>query len=115
MANARVQEQAGQLPEEQDVAAAHLVAEVEEAPGFVLPDDAREVTARMAATVQQMTYGRRILERQVLNDEGFVIKPAVLGDFNYLDFEEGRLYKMSRDLYAHLASCGLISEVVGAS
>lgn len=59
-------------------------------------------------TVEDMAFGRIINSPAEFNENGECTKPADLGGIRYLNFEEGRRYRVPKSLYMHLDERGLI-------
>lgn len=69
-------------------------------------DPYREIIARF--DVEDMAYGREIIKDPVLNDDGEQIAPAELGGIRFLNFKEGRRYRVPRELAEHMDERGLV-------
>lgn len=57
---------------------------------------------RVNFPIEQMTFGRDIISEAEYDENGNVIKPAVVGGLRTYDFEPGRWYTVDHELYEHL-------------
>jgi hypothetical protein len=67
----------------------------------------RSWVVRMLMGVEQMTFGREIRREAQYDDEGNMTAPPELGGIRYFDFEEGRRYRLPREMAEHLITKGL--------
>lgn len=65
---------------------------------------------RVNYPIEEMTFGKEIISPAEIDENGFVVKPAVLGGLRTYTFEEGRWYVVDADLAGHLAFLGYIYE-----
>lgn len=65
---------------------------------------------RVNYPIEEMTFGKEIVSPAEVDENGFVMKPAVLGGLRTYTFEEGRWYVVDADLAGHLAFLGYIYE-----
>lgn len=65
---------------------------------------------RVNFPVEQMTFGRQVIQKPEFDDNGTMVKAPVLGSLNQYDFEEGVWYHVDTDLANHLARLGYIYE-----
>lgn len=79
--------------------------EVHEVPEEVHP---LEMTIRVNYPIEDMTFGKEVLDDAVFNDDGVCIKPAVLGNLLRYDFEEGVQYRVPWELGLHLKRLGYV-------
>jgi hypothetical protein len=71
------------------------------------PDEPyREIIAKYK--VEQMAYGRIVLSEPEYNEYGELSKAAQLGGIRYLNFEEGRRYRVPKALAEHMDERGLL-------
>ena len=80
------------------------VAEVVE-PVAVQP---KEMTIRVNYPIEDMTFGREVISPTEYDDEGRLVREAVLGGLKTYNFEEGVQYKVPFELGAHLKSLGYV-------
>jgi hypothetical protein len=70
---------------------------------------------RVNADINQMTFGRSVIDPGDYDNPDFSQRrPAVMGPMKYYDFEEGRLYRVTKDIAEHLQNIGYISYMGGA-
>lgn len=60
--------------------------------------------------IQEMTWGREVISAAVLDENGLVVVPPVLGSLRQLNFERGRWYTVDKELAEHLRFLGYVSE-----
>lgn len=70
-------------------------------------DDKPYRVATLKYSVENMSFGRKINRDAYTDDNGNHI-PADLGGIRYLNFDEGRRYKLPKDVYDHLDERGFI-------
>lgn len=58
--------------------------------------------------IEDMTFGREVIEPAEYDEHGIVTKPAVIGGLRTLNFEPGRWYTVDIDVADHLAYLGYI-------
>lgn len=63
---------------------------------------------RVNYPIEDMTFGREILQNEVRDENGVIIVPAVLGNLRKYSFEEGRRYDVPAELAEHLAFLGYV-------
>ncbi len=68
----------------------------------------KEMTIRVNYPIEQMTWGREVIQQPEYDDAGVCVKPAILGGLKTYDFEEGQQYKVPFELGAHLKSLGYV-------
>lgn len=66
------------------------------------------MTVRVNYPIEQMTFGKEVISPAEFNEDGAVIKPAVLGGLLTYDFEEGVRYVVPRELGLHLQRLGYV-------
>jgi len=66
-------------------------------------------TIRVVADIEQMTFGRDVIDPGDLSDPDNPRMPT-LGSLKFYDFEEGIQYRVDHDLYLHLKSLGYLYE-----
>lgn len=79
--------------------------------GIVIEDVAVENPTRRIRVnypIEEMTFGREIIAHEETDENGVVIKPAVLGGLRNYTFEEGRWYTVDADLAQHLEFLGYV-------
>lgn len=64
---------------------------------------------RVVAPIEDMTYGRTVIEPARVGEDG-AVRDALLGGLNYYSFEEGREYMVDHDMYVHLVELGYVYE-----
>jgi hypothetical protein len=74
------------------------------------PDEPHPATMRIRVNypIEQMTFGREVLQEPVFNDEGVCTRPAILGRLNVYEFEEGAQYDVPWELGMHLKRLGYV-------
>ena len=80
------------------------VAEVVE-PVAVQP---KEMTIRVNYPIEEMTFGREVISPTEYDDEGRLVREAVLGGLKTYNFEEGVQYKVPFELGMHLTQLGYV-------
>ena len=66
------------------------------------------MTVRVNYPIEEMTFGRRVLEDAEFDAEGLMTKPPVLGGLETYNFDEGVQYKVPYELGAHLKEKGYV-------
>lgn len=70
---------------------------------------------RVNADIDKMTFGRIVLDPGDYDNPDLSLRrPAVMGPMRYYDFEEGRPYKVTKDVADHLNNIGYIAYMGGA-
>lgn len=67
----------------------------------------RTVRIRVNYPIEQMTFGKEVLDPGGVDDNGDYHAP-VLGNLRTFDFEEGRAYDVDPELAAHLKGLGYV-------
>jgi hypothetical protein len=67
-------------------------------------------TIMVTYPIEDMTYGREVLDPGELNDKGEYVRAPRLGNLRRFDFEEGVKYTVPSDLADHLRSLGYVYE-----
>lgn len=75
----------------------------------VEPDVPREHIIRVVADIEDMVYGREVIDAGDFSDPDHVKLP-VLGGLKHYDFKEGTPYKVDHDMYLHLQRLEYIYE-----
>lgn len=65
---------------------------------------------RVNYPIEEMTFGREVLQMPEYDEYGNVVKAPILGNLRRFDFEEGRWYTVDEELAEHLAFLGYIYE-----
>lgn len=65
---------------------------------------------RVNYPIDDMTFGREIVDPGEIDEKGFYTRSPVLGSLRQFTFEEGRWYVVDADLADHLAFLGYIYE-----
>lgn len=65
-------------------------------------EDTEPRVVRVLADIEEMTFGRRIAQEAVFDDEGNVVKAPMVGPLRVLNFKEGEMYRVDKALYDHL-------------
>jgi hypothetical protein len=73
------------------------------------PAEPREYVVRLVASIEDMTYGRDIIDAGDFSDPGNPRMPMIGGLKTY-SFIEGQLYKVDEGLYQHLKGLGYLYE-----
>jgi hypothetical protein len=68
----------------------------------------KEMTIRVNYPIEQMTWGREVIQQPEYDDAGVCTRPPILGGLKTYDFEEGVQYRVPFDLGAHLKSLGYV-------
>jgi hypothetical protein len=68
----------------------------------------QQYTVRVKYDLPEMTFGRKITSPEVIDADGNVVHPAVLGEVNTLSFAEGQRYKVPGPLAAWMEHQGLL-------
>lgn len=58
--------------------------------------------------VEKMAFGREIVKDPEYNEHGELTRDAVLGNIRFLNFKEGRRYRVPRALADHMDERGLV-------
>lgn len=58
--------------------------------------------------IDQMAFGREIVKDAVMEDDGTMKIPPILGNIRFLSFKEGRRYRVPRALADHLDERGFV-------
>lgn len=64
---------------------------------------------RFKIGVEQMAYGREIVREPEFNEHGELTKDAELGGIRYFDFDEGRMYRLPREMADYLDAKGFLA------
>lgn len=64
---------------------------------------------RVVSGIEDMTFGREIIEPARVGEDG-AVRDALLGGLKYYTFEEGREYMVEHDMYVHLVELGYVYE-----
>lgn len=77
----------------------------------VTPAEPREYVVRLVASIEDMTYGRDIIDQGEFDPalHGYT-RPPVIGGLKTYSFIEGQLYKVDEGLYQHLKGLGYLYE-----
>jgi hypothetical protein len=67
---------------------------------------------RVNQNIDQMTYGREVLDPGDYTTNP--PRPAIMGPMKYYSFEEGVVYRVSKDVADHLNDLGYLSYMSGA-
>lgn len=65
---------------------------------------------RVNYPIDDMTYGREVIDPGLINDMGVYERPPRLGNLRVLNFEEGTKYLVDKDVADHLRSLGYVYE-----
>jgi hypothetical protein len=63
---------------------------------------------RVNYPIESMTFGREVVSQPEYDENGNVVKAAVLGGMQTYDFEEGQQYRVPWELGAHLKEKGYV-------
>jgi hypothetical protein len=80
---------------------------------IVIEDVAVEVRTRRIRVnfpIEDMTFGREVVDAGEINEYGAYVRPPILGGLRNFKFEEGRWYTVDADLADHLGFLGYIYE-----
>jgi hypothetical protein len=80
---------------------------VEPKPVFEQPAEPREYVVRLVASIEDMTFGREIIDPGDFSDPNSPRMP-LLGGLKTYNFTEGKLYKVDEPLYLHLRDLGYL-------
>lgn len=67
---------------------------------------------RVNSDIDQMTYGREVLDPGDYTSNP--PRPAIMGPMKFYSFNEGQLYRVTKDLAEHLSGLGYIAYMSGA-
>lgn len=82
---------------------------VEPMPAANVPHEPREYVVRLVASIENMTFGREIIDPGDFSDPANPRMPMVGGLKSY-NFIENKLYKVDEPLYQHLRELGYLYE-----
>ena len=82
---------------------------VEPTPAAPPTTEPREFVVRLVASIEDMTYGREIIDPGDFTDPSNPRMP-MLGGLKTYNFTEGKLYKVDEPLYLHLKDLGYLYE-----
>lgn len=70
---------------------------------------------RVNADIKDMTFGRKVIDPGEYQDIDISKhRPAIMGPMNMYTFNEGQLYRVTKDVADHLNSIGYIAYMSGA-
>lgn len=75
-----------------------------------VPDEPQPTSVRIRVNypIEDMTFGREVISPAEFDENGNVVKPAVLGGLNTYNFEEGVQYDVTPELAGHLKGLGYV-------
>lgn len=68
------------------------------------------VRIRVNYPIENMTFGKEVISPAEFDENGNVVKAAVLGGLNTYDFDEGVQYDVTPELAGHLRGLGYVYE-----
>ena len=63
---------------------------------------------RVSYPLEEMTFGREVVDPGVFDETGLCTRPPVLGPLRTFTFEEGRQYRVTPDMAHHLRGLGYL-------
>ena len=70
------------------------------------PDAVEHV--RVSYPIEEMTFGKEVIDPGEFDDTGLCTRPPVLGSLKMYSFEEGREYRMTPEMAGHLRQQGYL-------
>lgn len=76
------------------------------------PVEVKKKTERIRVNfpIEQMTFGKEVLDKGEFDDKGNMLRAPVLGNLREFNFEEGRYYDVPADVADHLRFLGYVYE-----
>lgn len=116
-AQLQAEQRAKQEREQAEAVAKEQRKDVEPGNGMIHPETGRHggaddpeatVKIRVSYPLEQMTFGREIVDPGQFDEDGLCTRPPVLGSLKVYSFNEGEEYMATPDMASHLRSLGYL-------